>query len=112
MDKLTKTQLIKWESFLESYSEFYTTSDIILTTADIGKALQCRPDHVVRQLSYISRGLEHKLQFQKMTRDSRNRFFKAETEDLRNMKGGRQRGCYKEKGLKGNAIYLRIWLDK
>jgi hypothetical protein len=112
MEQLTETQKHKWTNFLISYPDFCAEKEILLTTSELGKALQCRPDHVCRQLIYISRGLEHRLRFQKMTSDSRNKVYKADHLDLRNMKGGRQRGCSKEKGIKGKSILLRVWFEK
>ena len=47
-----------------------------------------------------------------LIRDARNRFFTAKPLDLRNMTGGRQRGCWKgsEGGLTGKAMFLQVSL--
>src|SRR5882672_6828027 len=109
---LTVKQEEKWMKFLEAYPDFIKTNTIITTTSLLGKIFGCRSNNVLTHLTYISRGLGNRLHFQRMIRDSRNRFFKADHDDLRTMKGGRQQGCYKEGGLKGNSIFLHVYMDK
>lgn len=110
-ERLTKTQRRKWENFLSLYPNFFVLKDITLTTVELGKSLDCRPDHVLRLLRYINRGFGGKLSIEHMVCDSRNRLFKADHLDLRNnVKGGRQRGCSKEKGFRGKSLWLRIWI--
>ncbi len=112
MEALTKAQKEKWKCFSKAFPDFTEKNDIIRNTSEIGKIMGIRSSDVVRDLSRISKRLGNKLRIQHMKLDSRNRFFPAESDDLRKIKGGRQRGTSLEKGLKGNSIWLRIWLEK
>ena len=106
----TVKQREQWTRLLDAYPEFLTTKTVMLSTSALGKIFGCRSSSVYTHLPYISRGLGNRWHFQRMIRDARNRFFTAKPLDLRNMTGGRQQGCYKEGGLKGNAIFLRVSL--
>lgn len=111
LENLTRVQREKWDTFLQLYPQFVTTGDLFLTTARLGAALRCRPDNVPRLLQYISRGLGNTLRFQRMVRDSRHNLLKADHLDIRNMRGGRQRGSSKTKGIQGNSVWLHLWME-
>ena len=102
----TVKQREQWTRFLDAYPEFLETKTVMLSTADLGKIFGCPSSGVYIHLTYISRALGNRLHFQRMIRDSRNRFFTADHLQLRTLKkGGRQRG-----GVTGNATFLRVSL--
>ena len=114
-ENLTKVQNAKWRKFLDAYPKFVVDKTITLSTAQIGKIIGSKSCDVMRDLNRVSRRLGHLLRVQIVIPDARNRFFPATSQDIvniRKIRGGRQKNTSKEQGLRGNAIWLRIWLEK
>ena len=116
LDNLTSIQLKKWQKFLSVYPDFChaPTQQLELTSSDLGKILSSKSCNVLRDLERISKRLGYILRVQEGTRD-RQGFVPVHPlfnplKDAR--KPGRQKNTSKEKGLRGNAIWLKVWLEK
>lgn len=114
---LTPIQRKKWLGFLEVYPAFarIPTKEIVLTSSDIGKALSSKSCNVIRDLQRISRRLNNIIRIQEGTKDSRNNFVPIHPdlnprEQVR--KRGRQKNTSREKGFKGNSVWIKLWLSE
>ena len=115
LENLTESQQETWRLLLENCFPFRMTEQVMWSTSSLGKAIQCRTDNVEKTLLRISRRLGGVLRLQRARPDSRNRPISLESDEVEKSKrGGRKKRTYKAVGhpLEGNAIWLRLWLDK